>query len=248
MELHKWAALVFSSLFLTIGMDAYAVTIHDVYVDGTTVPGAPVSGPNCVEFSIGTKDGTDYDNLIIQGADGLNPARVRAIENNASCFGMTVNTTRDRLLLVNTRIIPKASGVNVDLTIEYRGTFGPSPNGSVVFGGYMKGKFLKNNLGQTCTGSTPPNGPCKVIYETGVVSQVNGNEYPLPAISTNNPFGGSFNVTIPASAAINVGSIDRGLHAFITTKLPSTSHRLEIKSVEFVVQGPPTQDDTQDEK
>jgi len=243
MEWYKWAALVFCSLFMTMGADAYAVTIHDVYVLGTAVPGAPVSGPNCVEFSIGTTDGTDYGNVIIQGADGLNPASVRAIENNANCFGMTVNATRDRLFLVNARIIPKAGGVNVDLTIEYRGDFGPNPNGSVLFGGYMKGKFIKNNVGVTCSGNAPPNGPCKVVYETGVVSQVNGIEYPLPAITTTNPFGGSFNVAIPASSAINVSSLDRGLHAIITTKLPSTNHRLEIKSVEFVVQAPPTQDE-----
>lgn len=239
MERHKWAAQAFGSLFVALAANANAATIHDVYVLGVAVQGTPVGqGTTCVELSIGTTGGTDYGNLIIQGAVGDKPATIRAIENNASCFGMTVDAIRDRLLLVNTRIIPKSGGVNIDLTIEYRGDFGPNPNGSVVFGGYMKGKFIKNNVGVTCTGNTPPNGPCKSVYDTGVVSPVGGPEYPLPEISTTNPLGGSFNVNIPASSAINVGSLNRGLHAIVTTKLPTINHSLEIKA-EDVILGPP---------
>lgn len=240
MEWHKWAALTFGSLFIALATNAYAVTIHDVYVMGQAVPGAPVSGPNCVEFSIGTVDGTDYGDLIIQGRDGINPATIRAIENNATCYGTTVNATRDRLFgLVNARIIPKATGVNIDLVIEYRADFGPTPNGSVVFGGSMKGIFRKNNVGVTCTGNSPPNGPCKVIYHTGVVSFVTGSESPLPEISTTNPLSGNFNVTIPASTAVNVGTLGRGFHAIVTTKLPTIDHTLEITSADIVLQAHP---------
>ena len=237
MECHKWAVGIFVLMSISMVAEAHAVTISDVYVDGQAVGGAPVSGANCIDFTIGTADGTDYTNTTIQGADGMNPARILAIENNYSCYGLA-SSARDRLILVNTRIIPRTA--NTNLTLEYRGLFGPSPNGSVVFGGSMRGKFFLNNVAVSCTGSTPPNGPCKVIYDTGIFSLVDGTEHGLPEITTLNPFGGSFNVVIPNSTAINVGTQNRTHHAQITTILPTLNHRLEIKGTDsFVSQGPP---------
>jgi len=237
MEWHKWAALVFSSLFISMGTDAHAVTIDDVFVDGQAVPGTPVSGANCVEFSIGTTGGTDYGKMVIQGSNGTSAAKILAIEQGATCFGKPVHATRDRLFLVNTRITPKTTGVNVDLNIEYSADFGPTPNGAVVFGGFIKGTIFKNNTPQTCVGA-PPNGPCQIVYKTLVFSQVDSLEHALPVVSKTNPLGGLFNLVIPANPAINVGTLNRTSHVVVTTKLPSTAHRTEIDSTS-VMQGPP---------
>ena len=240
MEWYKWAVLVFAWLFITVGADVYAqtVTIHDVFVMGTAVQGQPVSSTNgCASLIIGSAagTGTDYGKLKIKGANGTDPARIVAVENGISnCFGMAVNSTRDRLLLMNTLITPNTTGVNVDLTLEYRGDFDHTPDGLVVFGGNMTGTFRRNGAAVTCAGSTPPNGPCKVVYDTGVFSQVDSLEHALPEISNTNPFGGSFNVPIPVNPAIDVGSSRRDLHAIITTKLPSTNHTLDIRG-NFVI-------------
>jgi hypothetical protein len=235
MRKYRLTANVFGLLFFGLFANVHAatVTIHDVLVMGQAVPGS-ASGNNCAEFTIGTAGGTNYGNLVIQGADGINPAKIQAVENGANCYGITVNQTRDQLVLANTRVTPTSTGVNVNLTIEYRADFGPVPDGTASFGGSMKGVFRNGNVAVTC-GAAPPNGPCQVTYSAAVVSQ--GNQTNLQPISSTNPFNGLFNVTIPLTN-INVGTgLNRTFRDTVTIKLPSTNHRLEV--TEFKQHGPP---------